>query len=652
MADEKKKDDKKQVTVDPATARMLDIAAECGISTMFSRAAEMKPCPIGGGGSCCKNCAMGPCRLTGKGAEEKMGVCGATMETIVARNFCRAVAVGASAHSDHGRDLARTLIAVAKGEAKGYEVKDEEKLRRVAGYFGIETEGKSANDIALAVGQASLHEYGKQDDEPLAYTKRAPEPRQKIWRNLGLFPRGVDREVVEMLHRTHMGMDQDANNLFAHAMRVALSDGWGGSMMATDISDILFGTPKAVVGGANLGVLEAKQVNVIVHGHEPTLSEMIAAAANDPEMIEYAKSKGAEGINIAGICCTANEVLMRQGISSAGNFLQQELAILTGAVEAMVVDIQCIAQGLTHVAQKYHTDIVTTSPKVKMPGAVHIQFDEHRAYDIAKEILKRACDNFPKRGKVQIPKEKSPLVAGFSHEYIRYMLGGSFRASFQPLNDNIINGRIQGVAGIVGCNNPRTIHDNVMVSLMKQFVANDVLVAVTGCTGIAGGKHGWLTPEAALEHAGDGLKSVCEAVGIPPVLHLGSCVDNSRILTVLTEVVHTGGLGEDISDLPVVGIAPEWMSEKALSIATYCVATGAYVIMGVTSPVEASAKIQKIMTVGWEELVGGKLEFVIEPEDIFNKSMDHIMKKREALGITEKKERVLFDMEARRKLEV
>ena len=561
MAEDKdKKDENKKVTGDPATAQMLDIAAECNVSTMFSRAAEMKPCPIGGSGACCKNCSMGPCRLTGKNAEEKTGICGATLSTIAARNFCKGVAVGASAHSDHGRDLAMTLIAVAEGEAKGYEIKDEEKLRAVAGYFGIDTEGKSVNEIAKAVGEAALHDFGKQDEEPIAFTRRAPEPRQKIWKNLGIHPRGVDREIVEMLHRTHIGMDQDADNLLMHALRVSLGDGWGGSMMATDISDILFGTPKAVTGGANLGVLSKDEVNVVVHGHEPTLSEMIAEAANDPEMIEYAKSKGAKGICVTGICCTANEILMRQGIASAGNFLQQELAIVTGAIEAMVVDIQCIAQGIVPVAKKYHTEVITTSRKVKMEGATHIQFDEHRAYDIAKEILKRAAYNFPNRKEVHIPDERAPVVAGFSHEYIRYMLGGSFRASFQPLNDNIINGRIKGAAAIVGCNNPRTVHDDVMLTLMKKFVANDVLVVVTGCTGIAGGKGGWLTPEAALEHAGEGLKSVCETVGIPPVLHMGSCVDNSRILTLLAEVVQTGGLGEDISDLPAVGIAPEWMS--------------------------------------------------------------------------------------------
>ena len=170
-------------------------------------------------------------------------------------------------------------------------------------------------------------------------------------------PRGVDREVVEALHRTHIGDDQDPEHILSHAIRTSLADGWGGSMIATDVSDILFGTPAPILGQANLGVLKEDMVNVVVHGHEPTLSQMIVAASQDPEIIEYAKAAGAKGINLSGICCTANEILMRQGIPAAGNFLHQELAILTGAVEAMVVDVQCIMQALVDAGSQFpHED--------------------------------------------------------------------------------------------------------------------------------------------------------------------------------------------------------------------------------------------------------------------------------------------------------
>ncbi len=621
---------KSDKTIDPAAKAMLDKAAEMDISTAFDRVDELKPCPIGAKGICCKNCAMGPCRLTKEG---QVGICGATVETVAARNLARAIAAGAAAHSDHGRDLCFVLHGAATGEAPGYEIRDEFKLREVARDLDIETEGRTKDEIAIDVAEKALAEFGRQSGE-LLYLTRAPKKRQEIWRDLKIAPRGVDREIVEILHRTHIGNDQDADHILHQGLRGALGDGWGGSMLATDISDILFGTPSPLVTQVNLGVLKDDDVNIIIHGHEPTLSEMIVAAARDPEMIDYAKSEGANGITLAGICCTSNETLMRQGVPAAGNFLHQELAVLTGAVEAMVVDIQCIFQGLVAVAEDFHTHIITTSPKAKITGALHMEFDEHRAPEIAREIVKAAVDNYPNRGPTYIPADKESLVPGFSHEYIRYMLGGYYRGSLRPLNDAIMAGRLRGVAGVVGCNNPRVIQDEAHFDIVKEFLKNDVLVVQTGCGALCNAKYGLLQGEA-LKHAGPGLREICEAVGIPPVLHMGSCVDNSRILTVLSEMATEGGLGEDISDIPGVGIAPEWMSEKALSIGTYFVASGAYVLFGVKSPVEGSDAVTDLISRGWEEKVGGKLEFEPDPKKIIKKSLDHIDKKRAALGLPE-----------------
>jgi carbon-monoxide dehydrogenase catalytic subunit len=360
---------------------------------------------------------------------------------------------------------------------------------------------------------------------------------------------------------------------------------------------------------------------------------MILAATTDPELIEYAATKGAKGINLCGICCTSNETLIRQGVPSAGNFLHQELAIITGAVEAMVVDVQCIMQALPDLAKKFHTEVITTSPKVKITGATHIEFDEHNAYPIAQEIVRRAIDNYPNRGEIHIPDVSSDVVPGFSHEYINYMLGGSYRSSFRPLNDAIMSGRIRGVVANVGCNNPRTTQDASHDYLVREFLKNDVLVVETGCGAIASGKFGFLLGEAALESAGPGLREVCEATGMPPVLHMGSCVDNSRILTVLTQVVQEGGLGEDISEVPAVGIAPEWMSEKALAIASYCAGSGAYVILGIHNPVAGSEEVTRILSEGWEAKVGGKIEFVEEDAEMVRRALEHIDKKRAALKL-------------------
>lgn len=621
---------KSDKTIDPAAKAMLEKAAELEITTAFDRADEMKPCPIGAKGTCCRNCAMGPCRLTKEG---QVGVCGATVDTVVARNLARAVAAGSASHSDHGRDLAFVLHGAATGEAPGYQIRDEFKLAEVARHLGVETDGRTKEEIATDVAEKALAEFGKQSGE-LLYLARAPKKRQELWRELGIAPRGVDREVVEVLHRTHAMNDQDPDHILDQAMRAALGDGWGGSMLATDITDILFGTPSPLVTQVNLGVLKKDAVNLIIHGHEPTLSEMLVVAVRDPEMIEYAKAKGSNGINVAGICCTSNETLMREGVPSAGNFLHQELAILTGAVEAMVVDIQCIMQGLTGVAENFHTKIITTSPKVMVPGALHIEFDEHRAPEIAREIVKTAIDNFANRGPTYIPDIQENMVPGFSHEYIRYMLGGHYRGSLRPLNDAIMAGRLRGVAGVVGCNNPRVVQDQGHFDVVSELLKNDVLVVQTGCGALCNAKYGLLQGEA-LKYAGPGLREICETVGIPPVLHMGACVDNSRILTVLSEMATEGGLGSDISDIPGVGIAPEWMSEKALAIGTYFVASGAYVIFGVNSPIEGSDAITDLVSSGWEEKVGGKLEFEPDPQKIVQKALDHIDKKRAALGLPE-----------------
>jgi carbon-monoxide dehydrogenase catalytic subunit len=449
-----------------------------------------------------------------------------------------------------------------------------------------------------------------------------------------------------------MGVDNDHRNIMLHGSRTALADGWGGSMIATELQDILFGTPSPIRGKVNLGVLSEEDVNIVVHGHEPVLSEMMVVAAQDKELIKRAKSKGAKGINLAGICCTANEILLRHGLPIAGNVLQQELAVSTGAVETVIVDVQCIMPSLPEVAKCYHTKLVTTSPKAKFEGVRHYQFSEKTALQTAKEIVQEAIDNFPNRGKMDIPKEQMDLVAGFSHEAINYMLGGTFRGSYTPLNDNVINGRIKGVAGVVGCCNPKVIHDECHVSLVEELIANDILVVQTGCSAIACAKAGFLTPETAEKLAGKGLAEVCKAVGMPPVLHSGSCVDNSRILIALSEMVKIGGLGEDISDLPVAGAAPEWMSEKAISIGHYFVASGVFTVFGVGLPVTGSEVFCKHIFEEFKDIFGGMWAVEPDPKKMAAMIIDHINQKREKLGIRKKKERVLYDMEMRRDLDV
>jgi carbon-monoxide dehydrogenase catalytic subunit len=615
-------------SIDPATQAMLAVADKAQLETAWDRLEKQQPqCGFGELGVCCRHCNMGPCRIDPFGEGPERGVCGATADTMVARGLLRMIAAGAAAHSDHARDVAHTLKLTAEGKGGGYEIKDEAKLKRLAKEYGIPLDGRSTNDIALDVANAALTEFGQQEG-PIRFTRRAPTSRVEAWEKAGIDPRGIDREIVEIMHRTHIGVDNDYVNLILHGLRASISDGWGGSMIATELQDVLFGTPQPVRAEANLGVLKADQVNVIVHGHEPILSEMIVAATQDPELENLAAEVGAQGINVAGLCCTGNEVMMRHGIPIAGNFLQQELAVITGAVEAMIVDVQCIFPALSDLSSCFHTRFISTSPKAKFPGATHMEFHEETAYDTAKAIVRTAVENYANRNpaKVHIPDEKTDCMVGFSVEAVLGALGGSL----DPLLDAIKSGAIQGIAGVVGCNNPKVQHDYGHVNLVKELIRHNVLVVTTGCNAQACAKAGLLRPEAA-ELAGDGLKGVCQALGVPPVLHMGSCVDISRIL--VTCAAAANALGVDISDLPVAGAAPEWMSEKAVSIGAYVVASGIFTVLGTVPPVLGSANVAELLTAGAEGVVGATFAVEPDPFKAATLMLDHIAAKRAALGI-------------------
>jgi carbon-monoxide dehydrogenase catalytic subunit len=617
-----------QRSIDPAAQAMLAVADKAHVETAWDRFEKQQPqCGFGELGVCCRHCNMGPCRIDPFGEGPTRGVCGATADIMVARGLLRMIAAGAAAHSDHARDAAHTLKLTAEGKGGGYKITDEAKLKRLAEEYGIPLDGRSNEEIALDLARAALAEFGRQEG-PIQFTRRAPAGRVGTWEKLSIDPRGIDREIVESMHRTHIGVDNDYVNLILHGLRTSIADGWGGSMIATEIQDVLFGTPTPIRSQANLGVLAADQVNVIVHGHEPILSEMIVAASQDPELLALAEEVGAKGINVAGMCCTGNEVLMRHGIPIAGNFLQQELAVITGAVEAMIVDVQCIMPALGDLTSCFHTQFVSTSPKAKFPGATHVEFHEETAYETAKAIVRSAVENYPNRNtaRVTIPDEKTECMVGFSVEAIVAALGGGL----DPLLGAVKGGAIQGIAGVVGCNNPKVQHDYGHVNLVKELIAHDVLVVTTGCNAIACAKAGLLLPEAA-EMAGDGLKGVCQALGIPPVLHMGSCVDISRILVACAAIANA--LGVDISDLPVAGAAPEWMSEKAVSIGVYVVASGIFTVLGTVPQVLGSPNVTALLTDGAEGVIGAKFAVETDPFKGAKLMIEHITAKRAALGI-------------------
>ncbi|MBU1172756.1 MAG: anaerobic carbon-monoxide dehydrogenase catalytic subunit [Proteobacteria bacterium] len=634
-----------------STRTMLEKARKDGVKTAWDRAVDMKPCPIGAESACCKMCYMGPCRLNSKTPYGKVGVCGATIDTIMARNFARMVAAGTAAHSDHGLAILELFRDVANGKISDYTIKDPVKLEDLCLSLELDVKDKSIPEMAQALYEELLKTYTQLHGE-IPFIKRAPAKTVELWRKHGIVPRSAPKEVMEIMSRTHMGCDQHYENITRQISRTALADGWGGSMIATDLSDIMFGTPSPVLAEVDMGVLKENMVNIIIHGHEPNLFESMLQTVNDPFFIKIAKEKGAAGLNLVGMCCSGAEMMSRHGIPHAGNFGSTEAIMVTGAVDAMAVDIQCIKQGLTAVAECYDTPLITTNPRCMIEGALHIEFDEHKARDCTDEIVTKAIARFATRSKpVVIPKKATKGVHGFTYEYINYMLGGSFRGGYTPLNDNIINGRIRGVAGVVGCVNPRVKQDSAHIALVRELIKNDVLVLQTGCSQIALAKEGMLIPEAA-HLAGPGLREVCEAVGMPPILGLGSCVDNTRILIAATAMVKAGGLGHSIADLPAAGAAPEWMSEKAIAIGQYFVASGVYTVFGVGFPIVKGTKFHDLLFDGLEKQGFGKWGHAVDPIEMAHMMIAHIDKKRAALGIDKSKERVLLDMSDRREIQI
>ncbi len=614
-------------SIQPDTLALKEKARQEGLETVWDRFAAQQPqCGFCDLGLSCRICVMGPCRIDPFGDGPQRGVCGADADIMVARNLARMVAAGAASHSDHGRDLVETLLAVAEGKAPGYKLTDLEKLSRLAGEFGVAPDlppAVQARELALAL----MEEYGIKKGF-LQFTKRLPQVRLDKWAKLGIAPRGVDWEISEMLHRTHMGVDNEAVNILLQALRAALADGWGGSMIATEVSDILFGTPKPMASQVNIGVLKADQVNIILHGHSPLVSEMVVQAAQDPALLQRAQELGAQGINLAGLCCTGNEVLMRQGIPMAGNHLVQELAIVTGAVEAMVVDYQCIMPSLGDLASCYHTLLFTTYDKAKFPKAKHLSFSPQNGAALGRELVSQAVENFARRNpeRVSIPAAPAAQVSGFSIEAIIAALGGTPG----PLLEAIKAGQIRGAAGVVGCNNPKITQDYGHVNLTKALIAADILVLDTGCAAVAHAKAGLKEPQAA-DLAGPGLKAVCRALGIPPVLHMGSCVDNTRIINLCAALA--GALGVDLDLLPVAAAAPEWYSEKAATIACYAVASGIYTVLGVAPPVLGSPAVTDLLLNGLESHLGAK--FAVEPDPAKAAALiiNHVEGKRRALGL-------------------
>lgn len=628
-------------TVDPAAQEMLEAAAAANIRTAWDRYKSQQPqCKFGNTGVCCRICIQGPCRIIPSKPGQDRGICGANAYTIVARNLVRYIAGGASAHSDHGREIAFTLLHTAEGHAPDYKITDSEKLVKVAKKVGIETEGRERNDIAIDVAKKALEDFGKYDSKPVVWLDSyLDDERKEKFKHTTIMPTSIDRAVVQLLHETHVGTDADPVNIIFGGLKAALAD-LNGENIATDLSDILFGTPKPVVTEANLGVLDKEKVNIAVHGHNPLLSQMVVYAARELE--QEAAAVGAKGINLVGICCTGNEVLMREGVPTATNFGSQELAIMTGALDTMIVDVQCIAPAVKEMCNCFHTQLITTSAISKIPGSQHVDFNEATAMEDAKKIIRIAIEQFKHRNQaiVKIPQYKKKVIGGFSFESMMDLFSNiNPDAPISVLTDAISSGRIKGVCALIGCNNQKIVHDDAFLTIARELAKNDVFMVTTGCGAGAFAKAGLLSPDGVDAYAGEGLKGFIKELeeksnldaGLPLIFHMGSCVDNSRISNLWTAMAKHMDI--PVAQLPFVGSAPEAMSEKAVAIGSWFVSSGIPTHVGVLPPVEGSELVYGVTTQIARDVFGGYFIFDTDPASAAAKLLERIEKRAWKLRI-------------------
>ena len=628
-------------STDSASRAMLKEAERQDLSTIWDRFAVQTPqCGFGELGTCCRNCLQGPCRIDPFGEGATLGACGASADTIVARNLVRAIAAGTAAHSGHAKHLAHTLLKAATGRAPDYPIRDEVKLKAVAKRLGIVTEGKETAEIARQVAEAALGDFSEKETPVAWAATNVTQGRVETFLKYGVVPTGIDAAISEVMHRTHYGVDADPVNLLLGGIKCALAD-FAGCAMGTDLADILFGTPKPAVSRANLGVLKPDAVNIGLHGHSPILSDLIVQTAHDLDG-EARAAGAAAGVNLVGICCTGNEVLMRHGIPAATHSVSQELAIITGALDAMVVDYQCVMPSLASLAECFHTRLITTMPISKIPGATHIEFSEEKGRQAAAEIIRLGIEAFKRRDpqKVNIPSHQSDVLAGFSTEAIVGALSLLNRDDpLKPLIDNIVAGNILGVCLFAGCNNVRVTQDQNFLIMAKELARENVLLLATGCGAGAFARHGLLTSEATTAYAGDGLKAVLTALGqavglpgpLPLVLHMGSCVDNTRAVQVAVAVANK--LGVDLDKLPVVASAPEATTEKAIAIGTWAVAAGLPTHVGVIPPVLGSSLVARVLTQDAKSLFGGYFMVETDPVTAARQLVEAIRERRAGLGI-------------------
>ncbi len=605
-------------------------------------------CSFGSHGLCCRNCNLGPCRLGGEdfplhsklpSPSIKRSSCGKTADNMVAGMFLQTVLRGTSSHIGHAIHIAKLFMKASDG-SDNFPIKDEAKLHAVANELGIETSGKQTLDIAIEVGQKAMEDLVGPGEGPMSFALAlAPKNIDKLVEANLIPQKGAAETIVQGIHSTAQGMMSSTDHLIMSCLKFGVIDMLA-LYISTQLQDILLSVPTPKESKIGMDVLQKDKVNILVHGHLPVLSEMVILFANKLE--EKAKAAGAKGINVVGTCCTGTEVLVRLGIPMAGSTIMQELVVGTGIVDAVCVDVQCVYPSLSTITKALHTRLITTMPELRMNNDIYIEFTPDNADKAANQIVEEAIAAYKERSedRVFLPKAKGhKLLGGFSTEALIEVLKKlNPEKPLKPLVDLIIDGSIQGVAVIAGCLSSKIQTDMSFVTMAKELLKNNILVLATGCAATGCARHGLLNGDA-MDLVGDSLRGVLETLGkaaglnesMPPILHFGSCVDNSRCAVLASAIADY--LDTSIDKLPLVASAAEHVVEKAAAIYMGVISLGITTHIGVTPKLGGSPYVINMLTKQMEDITGSTLIIEIDPKESAKAMINHIQKKRKALGI-------------------
>jgi len=591
--------------------------------------AQKAKCPFCSQGLSCQLCTMGPCRLSDK---NPYGACGISKAALTIRNFVHKNVLGAAAYVYHAIEAAKTLKATAEGKTP-FEIKETEKLKWFAELLGIDT-SKDTKEIAKAVAEFVIKDLSSHEKSRLVEIF-APKKRLEVWKATGLLPDGVYQEILTTTTSTMTNIDSNYISLAKKAMKMSISTILAAQLSLEIIQDILFGTPMPHEAYVDLGILDPDYVNIVVNGHEPFVGMALIKLAESEEIQEKARKAGAKGLRIVGAIETGQEILQRVSsqvfVGLTGNWITQEYMLATGAVDVFAADMNCTLPRIVDYQKKFQFKIVPVSKLIRLEGIDEgFDYTPDKAEEIARKLIELAIENFKKRRKKinpKIPKRKQKVLVGFSTEAILRVLNDDLG----KLVEAIKNGDIKGVVALVSCTTLKNgKHDENTITVAKELIKRDILVLSMGC-GNAALQVAGLTSLEAIKLAGEGLKKVCEALRIPPVLSFGTCTDTGRLAYLVKVLAEY--LDVDVPQLPIAATAPEYMEQKATIDAIFAIAYGVTTHVSPVPPITGSEEAVKLLTEDVEKLTGGKVLVEENPMKAAEKIYEIILQKRRELGL-------------------